>query len=213
MTNSSRQMTIFIERLARLPVATHPGLLFNPGVEGYRDHTFGGRAGPMESPLNVFHEMAHACQFGATEFAKRASPEGFLFKTKRIFVYNRYCIEPATSQAVERELDTFAYQLHLMRKVGYKVTDSQFLQDSAKLMQHMPDWYLVPGSSKELRMAWCVKLIEEKYAALTQAEVLDRLEAWLDKTWARLRRKATRRPYHAVAERYTGTGVLFQSQP
>ena len=98
--------------------------MFNPWVEGYRDYAFGGRAGPSIGVRNVFHEMAHAAQFGRDSFRQRATAEGYKFKVRTIFVFDRYCQEPRSGQATYRELDTFAYQLHLMRAAGMKVDDS-----------------------------------------------------------------------------------------
>lgn len=51
-------------RLARLPIAGHPALRFDPWLEGYRNYLFGARAGPRISVLTLFHELGHASQFG-----------------------------------------------------------------------------------------------------------------------------------------------------
>lgn len=203
-----RVLQVFRGRLARLPVHRHPGLLFNPWVEGYRDHTFGGRAGPAVGATNVFHELAHAAQFGVEQFTQRGRVDGFLFKVPKVFVYDRYCDEPRTSQATLRELETFAHQLHLMQAAGYKVSEEQFIAYSAKLMRFMPDWYHIPGKSEDARADWCRRRIESYYAKLSRPEVLSRLEAWLDATWRRLRRSdaKTRRAYHRVDTRYRVEG-------
>jgi len=176
----------FDKRIAKLPFGKHPGLLIDPLLEGYRDYTFGGRAGPVVSIFNLFHEMAHATQFGAENFLTRASSDGFVFETPGIFVYDRICVEPQTSQATERELETFAYQLHLMRSAGCRVNEKTFFTRCANLMIYMPDWLNVPGASDEKRIAWCINKIEDTFQRITKAETLDRLESWLDATAAHL---------------------------
>ncbi len=204
-----RVLQVFRGRLARLPISRHPGLLFNPWIEGYRDHTFGGRAGPSVAASNIFHELGHAAQFGVEQFRKRGAVDGFVFKVPKVFVFDRYCEEPKTSQATLRELETFAYQMHLMRAAGYKMDDEQFVAYSARLMRFMPDWYHIPGKNEEGRAAWCKNRIERFYARLARKEPLDRLEAWLDATWKRLRRSDAkeRRAYHQVETRYRVEGL------
>lgn len=59
------------ERLARLPVGNHPALLWRAKLEGYRDYVFGAKAGPTVEVVNLFHELGHAAEFGAENFATR----------------------------------------------------------------------------------------------------------------------------------------------
>ncbi|MCC5610894.1 hypothetical protein LC612_30135 [Nostoc sp. CHAB 5834] len=211
MTNHAAVFADCIEKLSRLPVARHPGLMFQPGLEGYRDYTFGARAGPAVEAVNLFHELAHAAQFGAENFSRRATSEGFVFKTRRIFVYNTYCEEPRTSKATRRELETFAYQLHLMRLAGFTQTDDDFMSDHAKVMRFMPDWWHIPGNSDEKRAKWCQAYIAKRYAKLKPDEVVGRLDAWLDKTWLRLNQsgKKGHRSCHPVEQRYLTTGAAY----
>lgn len=72
-----RHLKVMTGRLARLGLGNHPGLLIRPGQEGYRDYAFGGRAGPQVSWVNLFHELAHAAEFGGSEFRRRASEHGY----------------------------------------------------------------------------------------------------------------------------------------
>lgn len=209
----SRLMQSCVSRLGRLPIASHPGLLFSPSVEGYKDYAFGARTGPAFGSVNLMHELAHASQFGPDAFRTRATADGFVFKVKRIWVYDRFCIEPKTAQMTDRELDTFAHQLHLMRLAGYKTSDKEFIAYSAKLMRWMEDWWHVPGDDEDARAAWCEAEISRRYANLSSAEVIDKLEAWLDKTYKRLKRSdaKSRRAYHAVQDRFTGLGAAYAS--
>jgi Leu/Phe-tRNA-protein transferase len=111
----------------------------------------------------------------------------------------------------QRELDTFAHQLHLMRLAGYKVTDAEFTRYSAKLMTWMADWWHIPGETDEDRAVWCAQEISHRYEKLTAPEVTDKLEAWLDKTHKRLRLadSRSRRAIHPVRARFTGQGVAY----
>lgn len=211
---NARTLTVFRERLKRLPLSRHPALFFNPWVEGYREYAFGGRAGPSVQASSMFHEMAHAAQFGAEMFRTRATDIGFHFKVPRRFVYDRFCAEPRTNQATLRELETFAYQLRLMRSAGYKLDDAAFAAYSARLMQYMHDWWHVPGDGDEERAAYCAGHILEFHARLSPAAVLDRLEAWLDATARRLKRRKQVFPHpwdthQGNARRYRVDGTVW----
>lgn len=205
---SSRVLQLFQARLRRLRVARHPGLLFCPGLEGFRDHTFGGRAGPSIEVINVLHEMAHAMEFGADQFEARCTPRGFVFgRSHRVEIGGRFYDQPTTCKSTERELQTFAYQLHLARLAGYRFTDSWFVKDCAHLMRLMPDWWNVPGTGDDQRKAYCAARIESHYQATTSTESVDRLECWLDKTAKRLNKKGKcNRPDHIVAPRFRVDG-------
>lgn len=183
--NRQRTISAFKARLSRLPVARHPAMRFNPWVEGYRQYLFGGRAGPSISIRSLFHELAHAAQFqgqGADAFSKRAVHGTFRFHTPTAYICGHLCDEPTTNQATLRELDTFAHQLLLMRAAGLKVDEEEFFLSSGKLMRFMSDWWHVPGGSEPARAQWCAERIPEYVAKLSTAEVLARLEAWLDDT-------------------------------
>lgn len=204
----------FRARLTRLSLRRHPALLFNPWLEGFKDHTFGGRAGPNISVINVFHELGHAAEFGPAEFKQRCFAHGFRFKRPpRVVIMGREYSEPRTMSGTQRELSTFAHQLHLMRKAGVKISDDEFMRDSARCMRFMADWWCVPGESEEDRTAFCKKEIAELYAKLSGAEVLSKLESWLDKSFKRLKRdSAVVNPeYHRVDHRYHVSGGAYIS--
>src|SRR5690606_19726332 len=113
----------FAAWIARLPVGRHPAMFFSPEMEGYIDYCFGGRAGPDIGISHLCHELAHAAEFGPDTFKYRAYMGSFRFKMRKIFVIDRYCIEPDTNQATLREIRTFAHQLNLMRLMGFKGRD------------------------------------------------------------------------------------------
>lgn len=176
--------------LGKLGVLSHPGFRYSRKLEGYRDYTFGCIAGPSEPDLNnLAHELAHAAQFGPEAFRYRATQRGFHFKIRRIWVYDRYCVEPRTNQGIVRELETFAYQAHLLEAGGIKLHKRKFLMDAAHLMvSYMPDWYNIPGDNADERKAWCIAQVEQYYAGLSQEVALERLNGWLNCTAKRLKR-------------------------
>lgn len=176
-------------RLARLPFAGHPALRFDPWLEGYRNYLFGARAGPSISVSTLFHELGHASQFGPESFRTRATDEGYHFKMRKVVFNDVPYDEPRTNHATVRELEAFACQLHLMRAAGIKVSDREFTTYSGKLMHYMADSYFVPGKTDAAKARWCTDRISREYGRRSQAEVLDRLEAWLDATQRRWKRK------------------------
>jgi hypothetical protein len=211
--SKERTLGVFRGRLSRLRVANHPALFFNPWIEGYRDYAFGGLSGPVVETSSLFHELGHAAQFGVKLFRTRASDRGFRFKMPMRFIYDRMCVEPTSNQATLRELDTFAHQLHLMRKAGFKVSDKHFMAYSARLMRHMADWWHVPGGDEDARAAYCQTWLEKRYAQLTVSEVEDKLEAWLDATHRRLQRQKQRYPQpwtdQTTLKRYRVDGTVW----
>lgn len=206
----ARIARLFGARLQRLPgsLGKHPGLLFCPGLEGYRDYTFGSRAGPSVQVRHLFHELGHAAQFGPALFRSRANANGFVFKMRKVFVLGRYYEEPSTCQATDRELDTFAHQLHIMQAAGVKCDTAAYVDYSASIMRHMPDWWAVPGDGGGERKRECAERILERYESLAQPEVLDKLAAWLDATYRRIKRKPAR-AYRPVELRFHTDGSLF----
>jgi len=206
----ARVAVLFGTRLQRLPksLGKHPGLLFSPRLEAYSDYTFGCRSGPSMQVRHVFHELGHAAQFGGEQFAERAQPVGFVFKLRQVEIGGRFYDEPSTSQATNRELDTFAHELHLMEAAGLKCHIPDHLDYSASIMRHMPDWWAVSGETGSERKRECMNRIQAYYEQLSQAEVLDKLTGWLDATWDCLTNSPDR-PYHQVEFRFRTDGCLY----
>ena len=180
---------VFRARLSRLPVANHPALFFNPFVEGYRNYCFGGKVGPRVETEAVFHELAHAAEFGPDAFAHRGVDGRFAFKVPQVFVYNRYCDEAKTAQATLRELRTFANQWYLMTLAGKKISKTLFAQRATYSMKFMHDQWNVPGTSSEEKHQWCTAKVLELIEHLTAEDVVARLERWLDATASHLQAK------------------------
>jgi hypothetical protein len=186
--------TITIRSMARLlcqlPFGRHPALFFNLGLEGYRNYTFGCRTGPSVSARNVFHELAHAAQFGPDSFRNRATVGGFAFRSShKVWIAGVPYDEPLTMGATQRELETFAYELRLMQAAGLRPKERTFFNRSARVMSFMPDWYNVPGGDESARARHCAKEIERIYAGLKPKDVLGRMEGWLVCTQLLLARK------------------------
>lgn len=186
--NSPRRLAVMAARLSRLPMARHPAMRIAPRREGYRAYAFGGKAGPDMSVDNVFHELAHAVEFGPDEFKKRASAFGFLFRNRRVEVLGQLYVEPLTWQSTQREIRTMAIQLHLLRSAGSRISEDFFAREHLRSMQYMTDWYNVPGKTEEKRFEAMTKEFFRAYGLLNQDMVLHRLELWLDRTRQRLKR-------------------------
>lgn len=191
-THRAADMASIQTFLERLGIADHPALRVSRQHEGYRDYTFGCRAGPSGASVrNLAHELAHAAEFGAAAFSRRCFMGSFCFKVRKIRVMGRYYPEPRTCSATQRELRTFALQLHLLQHAGERVDVSAYLRDSAKLMtQFMHDWWRIPGHDEKQRIQWCQQQILDHHSRTSPETVVLELKAWLDKTHARLRRQA-----------------------
>lgn len=171
-----------------LGIENHPGLRVNPKLEGYRNYIFGGSSGPGPATVkNLSHELAHAAQFGAKHFHKRACERGFQFKLRTVMVADQLCDEPLTTKATVRELETFAFQAHLLQTGGVSLDLAEFFSHAAMLMvKFMPDWYNIPGKSDEARQLWCATRCQKFYEQRKPETVLSRLVAWLDATQTHL---------------------------
>ena len=208
---AQRAHQVIVERIAKLGLSEHPGLLFKIGLEGYRDYAFGSRSGPVLDVSSLFHEFAHATEFGPDRFDTRCTEHGFTFNVKERWVYDRYCVEPETMQAVARELRTFGYQFHLMRLAGYRITAELFSATNAPVMRFMPDWYCVPGEKDEGRIAFCEQQILSYIKQFDAQEAFSRFTGWLDHTVKRLERASG--PKNTKADdgvpRYRANGSLY----
>lgn len=175
------------ERVAKLPFAKHPYFRFKPTLEGYQGYVFGGRAGPNVGPWNVTHELAHAAEFGHENFRTRNLMGAFHFRVHRVYFQGEGYVEQRTGQATERECRTIGLQMHLLQAIGIQLHDDRFLQDAMCSMAFMPDSFAADNDGKS-------QLIVATRDRYSSSEVFERVEAWLDKTAARLRRQKTNLP-------------------
>lgn len=195
--------------LSKLPFGRHPALFFHPSLEGYQNYTFGCRSGPATAPRYVFHELGHAAQFGPQAFRDRATDFGFAFRAPhRVWVQGVPYPEPITMGATQRELETFAYELHLMQAAGLRRAESAYSKDCTRIMRLMQDWYNVPGVDQRARDRYCGGEIARVYHELDPKDVLARTEAWLDCTHRRLQRRRRHTGAEAEFQRYNPREVL-----
>lgn len=94
----------------------------------------GGRAGPEIHPLNLLHEMAHLIDIDD----KRCTTRNWGLKVPEVEILGRFCPEPMTFQASERELQVVAIQFVLSKFVGVKMSLAQW----ATLVEYLPDYYM-----------------------------------------------------------------------
>lgn len=177
--------------IEKLPFANHPAFKYDMGLEGYRDFTFGGRAGPESDIDNVFHEIAHAVEFGSKNFKKRAGKFGFVFKRPKLLGAHRYGLwyeDPKDDSATQRELRTFAIQAHLFEMVGGQITD-EWLDEKVNVAHYMPDWFMVFGEEQEDRDEFIKEMIQLYYQDYNKEDIVDEMFSWLDKTESRLHEK------------------------
>lgn len=148
----------FIDRLG---IAEHPGLRISPRLEGYRDYTFGCRAGPGRASVrNLAHELAHAAEFGAAAFSRRCFMSGF-------------CL-----------------QLHLLQHAGERVNALTFARHAADIMvRFMHDWWQFPGDTEQDRKHWCAQQVLDHHARTSAEATIAEIKAWLGATDRRLSRQ------------------------
>lgn len=170
--------------LENLGIADHPGLRIERRLMGYENFAFGCRITLCQpSARHLAHELGHAAQFGPKHFSRRARQYGFNFKMRTVDVVGTICVEPDTAQATVRELETFAFQAHLLELAGVRVNHARYFRRAALIMtNHMPDWYAVPGESEAERFKWCVQKAKALYTRTPADVVLARLKGWLDET-------------------------------
>jgi hypothetical protein len=178
----------FIDRLG---ITGHPALRISPRQEGYRDYTFGCRAGPSRASVrHLAHELAHAAEFGAAAFSRRCFMGSFSFKVRQVKVLGDYYPEPQTCAATKRELRTYALQLHLLQHAGVRVNAHTFAKDAADTMvRFMHDWWHIPGDNEQTRKHWCVQQILDHHANTTPEAAVAQIHGWLDATQRRLSRQ------------------------
>lgn len=171
---------IMAARLRRLPIDLKH-LRFHPEMSGYADYIFGARAGPNVAIDNLFHELAHAAEFGPEDFSRRCFMGSFWFKVPKVKVLGGYYPQFNTGQATEREFRTCAYQLHLMQAAGMKRDPKQFADYMGNtVLPYMPD-------AAYIKEAFAKRILQE-YDSITQGQALERLQGWLSKTGKRLKR-------------------------
>lgn len=115
---------------------------YNRSLEGTDNYVFGCNAGGRKNIFNLTHEVAHFIQVSQKEFKKKYVDGHLIFNVKKIWVYNRYCVEMETDQASRRELETFVIQ-HFIHSTFEDITLKQFFDkyEIYNLFSWLPDTF------------------------------------------------------------------------
>lgn len=182
----ARLQAVIAGRLSRLAFSDHPALRWSLKTEGYKDLSFGARAGPGAGFSNLCHEIAHAVEFGADQFRTRVVSGHFVFKLPRQIILGHSVCEPETPQVTLRECRVGGIQKRLLRAAGYRIDDETFIDQYLETMSYMPDACCLHGARGEALMR---KTLEKSYRAWTMDRINKEMQRWLDKSKKRLDRQ------------------------
>lgn len=186
-----RLQAALLARLERFSFRNHPALRVSPDLEGYRDFSFGGRAGPDCDFSHLAHELAHAAEFGPEQFRERGRFGRFNFHVHQVRVLGQMYDEPHTPQATQRECRTAGLQWMLLEMSGRKVHAGHYLESFVSTMDFMPDWVHSWGSVR--REDAIRKLVLDTRESCRQGELIGRIEGWLDLNRQELAHKERKR--------------------
>jgi hypothetical protein len=135
--------------------------------------TFGCRAGPESSVVNLAHEMGHFVEIED----ERMLHFGWGLRVPEVEVLGQICVEPRTHQMTDREIRVIAFQKNLLDYLGVEET----VEELVSSMTFMPDFMLIPlengrpaytrkGPATDLdynevtksRLRWIAKQVEKK---------------------------------------------------
>lgn len=190
-----RQQKVLFKRLERLLGKTYfDKNHFHQRIEllqqGYRNWMFGAKAGPEISWTHVFHEIAHAVEFGSETVGERGANGTFHFKNRTVEFDGQLYVEPVTYQACLREIRTWAIQLKLMKFVGCK-TDYSVLRDGflkalpfVNGFENFPsEDYSKPFATRHEKMALAVDIFDDEYQHLPSVEqMVADFKRWIEKS-------------------------------
>ncbi len=161
-----------LRALSRAPWIRRPGFTWGTH-EGFRDYSFGARAGPEIGFQHLAHEMAHAIELLGNAELARLHANGYGLRVAQVEILGRSYDNPETMQATERECRVAGIQMHIMESAGLRV--SSFIDDFAETMvQFMPDWF-VGAKHSEARKHQREELIVKSYGSWDRNAVR---EAW-----------------------------------
>lgn len=171
--------------LFNLGIKNHPGFRYSLDIEGYENYTFGAKVLDFRSSIfDLSHELAHATQFGARYFNNRCDKDGFIFKFNNSITYNGF-------KATLRELETCAYQAHLIELSNIKFDRDKFFNFCSILLNNMYDVINIPlemnhDGTFEDENKWRFNKINFFYKNRKNTTTLKRLISWLDRTYVTL---------------------------
>lgn len=96
----------------------------------------GDRAGPENHVTNLCHELAHFVEIEDY----RMTRYNWGLTVPSVYIVDRLCVEPRTTQITEREIRVAAYQYNLLNYIGCKRT----IKNLVSSYQYLPDFMLVP---------------------------------------------------------------------
>lgn len=123
-------------------VLLHQGFKLNYGGYSYKDYSFGTKVTVIaKHELNtVFHEIAHAIEFGAENFEERTNNSGgFLFRVPTSYLCGNFYADHQTMNATKRELRTWAIQIALLKASGVKKSKATLAKELVSSMVFMSD--------------------------------------------------------------------------
>lgn len=190
-----RYMAVCKARFARIPALAHKGFETSAS-EGYKNHKFGLRLGPVMDLSAVAHDLAHVVEFGDKAFRSRTNWDGSLrFKVRRIFVYDRYCTDTTTGQASLREARTYGIQRRIEERLGIKKPMTKYAEGMLASLKWMHDSHHYMGSQRGRLVGVMLKAYES-----TTDEVIDqRLTDWFNSVHRRNLRIAREERKKALA--------------
>jgi hypothetical protein len=109
---------------------------------------------PLVRKNYLAHEMAHFVEINE----RRCSTYNWGLKVPRVVVLGQECVEPRTTQIIERELRVHAFQFNLLEKLG--LLDDELLNWVVKsLIGGTVDYYRIPGKTEEARIRWGLRML------------------------------------------------------
>tara|TARA_Y100000310_G_C20701909_1_gene830781 strand:+ start:9430 stop:10107 length:678 start_codon:yes stop_codon:yes gene_type:complete len=172
----------------------HPGLMVVRN-EKVSDGAIGFLTRYQPDIMAFYHELAHLLEFQRSD-PGRADPYQYRFECKtQIEVNGEEYDQPATCQATQREIRTFAIEYHLLKSHPLLCTFERdtYVDIAAFLCRLMPDFFNVPAlpsteKEKGLRVQynqpqidWCAKEINLAIDALSEGDVISLYRTWSDK--------------------------------
>lgn len=196
-------------------IIKHQGFMLHFGKVGYQNYGFGTRIRftDRDSVRVLFHEIAHAIEFGAANFDERVDEFGdFVFNLPYFYAFGQTFTDLQTSQPTERELRTWAIQLVLYRHAGIKADPKKLVRSWVDNIQFMPDYCLLENGKvrraakriykrkglvfhsasekykqdEKFLVEYYARKVERMAANVCIDDCRAELQKWCDMTWARL---------------------------
>lgn len=160
--------------LEKLPFTKNKGFKWRYKTQGYSNYAFGARIVNNHNVINLMHEIAHAVEFGPSQYGKRARFGTFKFNTNTFWFHDRYVTEQTTFQASFREARAEGIQCRLLEMLGFTVDVSALEEYGFSLTEYMPDSYYGKTHREEYKSAFF-----DSYHTHTPSIINLRMKHWL----------------------------------